>query len=89
MRPEEVARLAKTKIEFVLPATAEEVRAAYADSAASAVVEVATQQPACYWRVGTHYFLDDPAFGPVVAVEDLRYSETLGLYDVRAFGEDQ
>jgi hypothetical protein len=89
MRRREVAALAGMPLDQVHPATANEVRRAYADSAASAVVTVATQAPAAYWRVGDRYYLDDPYFGPVVALDDLRYSPDLGLYDVRAFGQDR
>jgi hypothetical protein len=89
MSREEVASLAGVPLDQVHPATAEEVRRAYADSAASAVVSVATQEPSTYWRVGGRYYLDDRSFGEVVALDDLRYSPDLGLYDVRAFGQDR
>ena len=35
------------------------------------------------WQVGKRYFLDDEAWGPVCAIDDLRLSETLGLYPVK------
>jgi hypothetical protein len=57
-----------------------EVRKAYDDSAASAVVDVATQEPAYYWRVGNRYYLDAPYFGDVVAIDDLDYNSEIGLH---------
>jgi len=80
-RRDEVAALAGVPLEQVIPATPDELRRAYADSAAAAVVGVATQEPATYWRVGTRYYLDDPYFGPVIAIDDLRYDEEIGLHD--------
>ena len=82
MRPrrDEVARLAGVDISQVHPATADQVRKAYADSAASVVVDVATQEPAYYWRAGDHYYLDDPFFGDVVAIDDLNYNSEIGLH---------
>lgn len=45
-RREDVAKLANVPVSEVVAATAEEVRAAYADRAAAVVVEVAIQEPA-------------------------------------------
>lgn len=79
MRRNNVANLANAPESQVIEATANELRKAYADSQAAVVVEVATQEPATYWRVGNVYYLDDPYFGDVVAIDDLRYDNTLGL----------
>lgn len=76
----DVATLAGVPVNQVLPATAHEVREAYADSAAAVVVEVATQEPANYWHVGNRYYLDDPYFGEVVAIDDLDYNAEIGLH---------
>lgn len=80
MSRQDVATLAGVPLDRVQPATADELCHAYADSASATVVDVATQQEAAYWRVGTRYYLDDPLFGPVAAIDDLRYSEDLGLH---------
>lgn len=80
MSRQDVATLAGVPLDRVQPATADELRRAYADSQSATVVEVATQQGAAYWRIGTRYYLDDPLFGDVVAIDDLRYSEEIGLH---------
>ena len=81
MAREDVARLAGVPASEVHSATADEVRAAYADSAASVVVEVATQQPALYWRADSKFFLDDPYFSSEpVAIDDLDYNSDIGLH---------
>lgn len=82
-RREEVAKLAGVSIEEVRPVTEEEVQTALADRVSSVVLDVATQQPAYYWRVKDRFFLDDPLFGEVVDFNDLRYNDTLGLFDAR------
>lgn len=79
-RRDEVAALANVSIEQVIPATANELRGAYADRATANVVDVATQEPAFYWRVGNTYYLDDAFFGDVVAVDDLEYKSEIGLH---------
>lgn len=79
-RRAEVATLVGVPVDQVLPATVHEVRTAYADSAAAVVVEVATQEPANYWRVGNVFYLDDPFFGEVVAIADLDYNREIGLH---------
>ena len=80
MRREDVARQARVSVEAVQPATVDEVREALADQLPAGVLQVATQQPAQYWRVGGHYFLDDPSFGDVVEMTALAYDATLGLH---------
>ncbi len=79
-RKDEVAKLANVPASQVFAATVDEVREAYADRAASVVVDVATQEPANYWRAGNRYYLDDPYFGDVVAIDDLDYNSKLGLH---------
>lgn len=79
-RRDEVAALANVPIARVIPVSAAELRAAYADRAASVVVDVATQAPAFYWRVGETYYLDDAFFGEVVAIDDLAYDSEIGLH---------
>lgn len=80
MRPNDIAKLAHVPASKVTPATAEELRAAYEDSAAADVVDVATQEPALYWLAGGRYYLDDPLFGDVVAIDDLDYNSEIGLH---------
>lgn len=75
-----MARLAGTSTDEVRPASVEEIRSALADRVGAVVLEVATQEPAAYWRVGRRYFLDDPAFGPVVDIESLDYDPVFGLH---------
>jgi hypothetical protein len=85
-RRSDVARLAGVPESQVQPATASDVRAAYADRASSVVVEVAcsgvseTGEPCYYWRVGQTYYLDDATFGDVVAIDDLDYNSEIGLH---------
>ncbi len=80
MRKTEVAKLTGVDISQVHSASAAEVREAYADRAASVVVDVATQEPAYYWRVDNTYYLDDPFFGDVVAIDNLDYNSEIGLH---------
>src|ERR1035437_3704841 len=40
-----------------------------------------THDPAQYWRVGQTCWLDDPEFGDVVVIDDLRY-DAMGLHSV-------
>ena len=77
----EVAKLAGVPVEQVHAVTVDEVRAMYAGRVDATVLEVATQDPAQYWRVGQTCWLDDPEFGEAVAIDDLRYNE-LGLHSV-------
>jgi len=80
MRKNDVAKLAGVPASHVYQVTARAVQDAYSDRAASVVVEVATQEPAFYWRVGNKYYLDDPYFGDVVAIDDLDYDPEIGLH---------
>ena len=82
-RKEDVANLAGVDIADVLPATAEEVLSAYSDKAPAVAMEVITQEPALFWRVGDRYYFDDCYFGGVVPIDNLDYDSTLGLYDKR------
>lgn len=70
--------VAATAVEWV---DVETVRAALAGTIEPVVLEVATQEPARYWRVGGRYFLDDPLFGEVADFGDLVYDADLGLRD--------
>lgn len=80
MRRSEIARLAGVPASDVQEVSADQVRQALTDRAAGVVLDVATQQPATYWKVGTRYFLDDPEFGDVVDIADLGYDAELGLH---------
>lgn len=80
MSKDDVAALARVPISAVHEVPVSEVRHALADRVASAVLDVATQEPATYWRVGNRYFLDDPLFGEVVDFADLSYSSEIGLH---------
>ena len=73
MRKDDAARPAGVPVWRMVGASAHRLRAACAG--------VATREPAAYGRVGTRYSLDDPLFGPVVAVADLRYDAGIGLRD--------
>lgn len=79
-RQNEVAALAQVRDAEVTEVTVDEVRKALADRVSSAVLDVATQEPATYWRVGNRYFLDDPYFGDVVDFELLDYNSDIGLH---------
>ena len=48
-----------------------ELRTALADRVPSVVLDVATNKPATYWRVGNEYFLDHPDY-PVTNIKDFR-----------------
>ena len=78
----EVAELAGVAAAQVLEVCAAEVRALYDGKIDSTVLEVATQDPARYWRVGQKCYLDDPSFGEVVALDDLRFDHLLGLFSI-------
>lgn len=80
MRRTDVARMAGVSERDVQPVSVNEVRTALADRVPEAVLDVATQEPAHYWRVGTRYFLDDPYFGAVVDISDLDYNGEIGLH---------
>lgn len=79
-RRDEVARLAGVSPAEVREVAVEEVRSALAGRVSVVVLEVATQEPATYWLAGGRHYLDDPYFGPVIAIEDLGYDPTLGLH---------
>ena len=80
MRRSEVARAAQVDEPAVEAVTVEQVRDALTGLIAADVLEVATQEPATYWRIGDSYWLDDPYFGDVVALADLAYDIDLGLH---------
>lgn len=88
-RRDEVAILAGVPLDQVHPATADEIRRACADRVPTDVLEIATYgtgetgEAHYFWRVGDTCYLDDATFGDVVAIDDLRYDSTLGLYDTR------
>lgn len=82
MSREDVAALAGVPVKQVQRATEGEIRRAYADSASHVVVQIITQEYARYWRVDRRYYLEDRYFGPVVAIDDLRYNSKLGLFRV-------
>ena len=75
------AKLAGVPVEQVREVSADEVRALYAGKVDATVLEVATQDPAQYWRVGQTCWLDDPELGDVAAIDDLRY-DAMGLHSV-------
>lgn len=79
-RRNEVARLAGVPVAQVAEVAVAEVRRALSDRVSEAVLDVATQEPATYWRAGSVYYLDDPYFGPVVAFDQLDYDSELGLH---------
>ncbi len=80
MRRNDVARAAGVSPALVQQVDAAQVRRALADRIASAVLDVATQEPAIYWRAAGRYWLDDPHFGDVVAFDDLDYDTDIGLH---------
>ena len=80
MRRNDVARAAGVSPALVQQVDAAQVRRALADRIASAVLDVATQEPATYWHAGERYWLDDPHFGDVVAFDDLDYDTDIGLH---------
>ncbi|HET8627033.1 MAG TPA: hypothetical protein VFL91_06420 [Thermomicrobiales bacterium] len=80
-RPEDVAARCGAALEKVEQVPARTVRDALRGEMDDALLDVATGEPAAYWRCRGRYFLDDPSFGPVADFADLRYSPELGLYD--------
>jgi hypothetical protein len=82
-RRAEVAALAGVNPKQVQEVTVAEVRSALSDRVSAVVLEVATSEPASYWRVDTtnRYFLDDSEFGEVVDFTNLDYNSDLGLYN--------
>ena len=79
-RIDAVAQLAQVDESQVEQVSVDEVREALASRVDATVLEVATGQPAAYWRVDDTYYLDDAFFGDVCDIEDLRYDSELGLY---------
>lgn len=84
MRKADVARAAGVSPALVQQIDVADVRRALADRIASAVLDVATQEPATYWLADGRYWLDDPYFGDVVAFDDLDYNADIGLHVRRA-----
>jgi hypothetical protein len=81
MRREDVARVAGVMLIDVEPLTSAQVRQALADRVSAIVLDVATQEPATYWRTpDERIWLDDPYFGDVVSFERLEYNEAIGLH---------
>lgn len=78
-RQSDVAALMGVNPNQVHAVAVTEVRTALADRVPSVVLDVATNKPATYWRVGDEYFLDHPDY-PVTNIKDFRYDDTLGLY---------
>lgn len=86
-RREEVAARCGVEPEHVEPLPARAVRDSLRGKIDRTVLEIATAEPAAYWRCGERIFLDDPYFGPVADFADLRYSPELGLYNSRMNAE--
>lgn len=80
MRSNDVSGLAGISVSQVYPATVEEVRRAYSGRVATEILDLIAQIPACFWKAGNRYFLDDPYFGNVVAIDDLDYNREVGLH---------
>lgn len=80
MRKNAVAQLAGVSPADVQQMSVDQLRQALADRVPAIVLEVATQEPATYWRVGNRYFFDDPFFGPVVDMAELDYNSQIGLH---------
>lgn len=62
--------------------TADDVRVALQGLVNPAVIEVATQAQARFWRFGTKFFFDDPEEDEPINFTDLRYNSKLGLHSV-------
>lgn len=77
-----VAKLAEVSVDQVHQVTAADVLKFCASKIDAVILEVVTQDPAIFWRVGERYFYDDPYFGEVVDLYDLRYNRTLGLHSI-------
>jgi hypothetical protein len=85
-RQTDAARLAGVGENDVQEVSVQVVRQALANRLPALVLQVATAEPATYWRVGERYFLDDPSFGEVVDMEQLDYDAELGLFIKRSKG---
>jgi len=86
-RRADVARLALVSEDEVVSVPLEQVCFALVTRLSSDMLleDSAFLEPCTYWRVGGSYYWDNPGWGPVVNVEDLRYHENHGLVlDTRA-----
>jgi hypothetical protein len=45
------------------------------------VLDVATKEPAIFWRAGGAYYIDSVDIGIIADIRRLRYSYELGLYE--------
>lgn len=45
------------------------------------VLDVATKEPALFWRVGGVYYIDDIDLGIIADIRDLRYDSEIGLHE--------
>jgi len=79
-RQTEIATLAGVPVAEVQQVSRHEVRTALADRVPETVLDVATQEPATYWRAGGDYWLDDPYFGDPARIVDLAYDSEIGLH---------
>ena len=82
VRKQDLSDLANVLISQVYPVSSDEVRIFYADrpEPGETTIGVMLNIPANYWRVDDKYYFDDSYFGDVVAIDDLGYSEELGLH---------
>lgn len=80
MRRADAAQLAGVDESQVEWATLDEIRASQMGRMPHNVLLVLAQEPTYFWKVGEVYFMDDPNFGPVVAIDNLGFSPDLGLY---------
>lgn len=79
-RQADAARLGGVPESLVQEVSVTEVRRGLVGRVPAEVLAVGTQEPATYWRIRDHYFLDDPLFGDVVDFADLEYDSDLGLH---------
>ena len=79
-RRAEVARICGVPESSVQPVTERELRLHLTDRVSATVLEVATAEPAYFWRVGNDFYYDDALFGPVTNFADLDYDADLGLH---------
>lgn len=77
-----VAKLAEVSVDQVHQVTAANVLKFFVSKIDAVILEVVTQDQAIFWRVGERYFYDDPYFGEIVDLYDLRYNRTLGLHSI-------
>ena len=76
----DVCRIPNVGFVKVIKVAVDEVRRIYANKIDAVVLEVATQDPAKYWRIGETCYLDDPFYGPVASLDDFRYHRIIGLH---------